>query len=65
MLSHPSENWKGLKGHINADIIREHTFEPSAESVALLCGSPVMIQKAALPALRDRGYKEEENLFGF
>jgi len=65
VLSHPSENWKGLKGHINADIIREHTFEPSAESVALLCGPPGMIQKAALPALRGWGYKEEENLFGF
>lgn len=65
VLSHPSENWKGLKGHINADIIREHTFEPSAESMALLCGPPGMIQKAALPALRDWGYKEEENLFGF
>jgi nitrate reductase (NAD(P)H) len=30
VLSHPSENWKGLKGHVDADIIREHTFEPSA-----------------------------------
>lgn len=65
VLSHPSENWKGLKGHVDADIIREHTFEPSEGSVALLCGPPGMIQKAALPALIDWGYKEEENLFGF
>lgn len=65
VLSHPSENWKGLKEYVNADIIREHTFGPSEGSVALLCGPPGMIQKAALPALRDWGYKEEENLFGF
>ncbi|KAL4956782.1 hypothetical protein BDW69DRAFT_67808 [Aspergillus filifer] len=69
VLSHPSDEWKGLKGHVNEDIIKEHTFGPSdkegEKSVALLCGPPTMIQKAALPALKDWGFDEERNLFGF
>lgn len=52
VLSHPSDAWKGIKGHVNADIIRENTFEPKEGSVVFLCGPPTMIQKAALPALK-------------
>lgn len=33
--------------------------------MALLCGPPTMIQKAVLPALKEIGYKEGENLLGF
>lgn len=52
VLSHPSDKWKGIKGHVNADIIKEHTFEPKDGNVVFLCGPPAMIQKAALPALK-------------
>lgn len=65
VLSHPSDEWKGLKGHVNEDIIKQHAFEPGEKSVVLLCGPPTMIQKAALPALKDWGYDEDKNLFGF
>lgn len=65
VLSHPSDDWKGKKGHVNADVIKEVGFEPKDGSVVFLCGPPAMIQKAALPALKDWGYKEEENCFGF
>lgn len=65
VLSHPSENWEGKKGHVNADVIKEVGYEPGKGSVAFLCGPPAMIQKAALPALRDWGFVEEENCFGF
>lgn len=52
VLSHPSDEWKGIKGHVNADIIKENCF-PSEEGAAVfLCGPPAMIQKAALPALK-------------
>lgn len=51
VLSHPDENWKGLKGHVTEDIIKEHLFPPDEDSVALMCGPPVMIQKAVLPSL--------------
>ncbi|KFX88645.1 hypothetical protein V490_07496 [Pseudogymnoascus sp. VKM F-3557] len=65
VLSRPSSDWKGLKGYVNPEIIREHTFAPEDGSVVLLCGPPAMIQKAALPALKDWGYEEEKNCFGF
>ncbi|KEF55898.1 uncharacterized protein A1O9_07478 [Exophiala aquamarina CBS 119918] len=70
VLSHPKnqEEWKnrgGLCGHVNTDMIKKNLFEPSDDSVAFLCGPPAMIQKSALPALTDWGYKEDENCFGF
>lgn len=52
VLSQPSDAWGGLKGYVNEDIIKKALFPPGEDSVALLCGPPAMIQKAALPALR-------------
>jgi nitrate reductase (NAD(P)H) len=65
VLSHPSDEWKGTKGHVDEDIIKESLFEPGEKTGVFLCGPPAMIQKAALPALRDWGFKEDENVFGF
>ncbi|KAF4945780.1 hypothetical protein FSARC_14363 [Fusarium sarcochroum] len=65
VLSHASDDWKGKTGHVNEDIIKGSLFEPSEESAVFLCGPPAMIQKAALPALKDWGYVEDENMFGF
>lgn len=65
VLSHPGEEWTGKKGHVNADIIKDCLFPPSEKTGTFLCGPPAMIQKAALPALRDWGFDEGENVFGF
>jgi nitrate reductase (NAD(P)H) len=65
VLSHPSDDWMGKKGHVNADILKEALFEPGDKTGVFLCGPPAMIQKAALPALVDWGFKEDENVFGF
>lgn len=65
VLAEPGDRWKGLKGLVNEDIIQKHAFEPGENSVALLCGPPTMIQKVVLPALKDWGYEEDKNLFGF
>ena len=65
VLSHPSDEWKGKKGHVDADIIKEALFEPGEKTGVFLCGPPAMIQKAALPALKDWGFKQDENVFGF
>lgn len=51
VLSHPGDEWKGTKGHVDAQVIRKNGFEPDKSAVAFLCGPPAMIQKAALPAL--------------
>lgn len=65
VLSHPSDDWQGTKGHVNADIIREALFAPGDKVGVFLCGPPAMIQKAALPALKEWGFKEDESVFGF
>jgi len=52
VLSHPSEKWEGLKGHVNAGVIKDNLFPPDEESAVFLCGPPGMVQNAALPALR-------------
>lgn len=36
VLSHPSDEWKGKKGHVNADIIEESLFPPEEDSVVFL-----------------------------
>ena len=61
VLSHPSENLGGRKGHVYTELIKELGFELGEGSVALPCGSLEMIQKATLQALRAWGYVEEEN----
>jgi nitrate reductase (NAD(P)H) len=55
VLSHLSDDWRGIKGHVNAEIIKQSLFPPDEaidSSVVFLCGPPGMIQKAALPALK-------------
>lgn len=65
VLSDAAEDWTGMKGFVNAPIIRENLFEPGEGAGVFLCGPPAMIKKAALPALKDWGYKEDVSLFGF
>lgn len=54
VLSDPDESWEGLRGFVTEDMMREHLFEPDEKAVALMCGPPVMIQKAVLPGLKSR-----------
>ncbi|KAF2124682.1 hypothetical protein P153DRAFT_301773 [Dothidotthia symphoricarpi CBS 119687] len=65
VLSHAGEGWKGKKGHVDAEMLKECLFEPGEGTGVFLCGPPGMIQKAALPALSDWGFKEDEDVFGF
>lgn len=65
VLSNPSDAWQGPRGRVNPDLIRQSIFEPAEDSVAFLCGPPAMIQRAVLPALKDWGYEEDKNVYGF
>lgn len=67
VLSHPSDEWKGTKGHVNEEIIKKNIFGPDGgkDSVVYLCGPPGLIKHGALPALKDWGYVEETDCFGF
>lgn len=65
VLSNPGDGWQGERGRVNKSIIQKYSFPPHERNVSLLCGPPMMIQKVVLPALKEWGYKEDRNLFGF
>ncbi|KAL1623550.1 hypothetical protein SLS56_008254 [Neofusicoccum ribis] len=48
-----------------AEVLREGLFAPAEGSVVLLCGPERMVMREAVPALREWGYVEGENMFGF
>lgn len=62
VLSEASDEWKGLTGFIDKDMMAKHLFPPSEDNLALLCGPPVMIEKAVGPGLKDLGYVEGVNM---
>lgn len=62
ILSHPSDSWKGEKGHIDGDLLKRVVTKDDAGT--FLCGPPPMI-KSAHEALTKLGFKDEETLFAF
>ncbi|KAK3030292.1 hypothetical protein RJ639_038385 [Escallonia herrerae] len=50
------EGWKYSVGFITESIMREHLPESSADTLALACGPPPMIQFAVNPNLEKMGY---------
>lgn len=50
------EGWKFSKGFVNDEMIKEHLYPPSAETMTLMCGPPPMINFACLPSLDKLGY---------
>lgn len=65
VLSSPSSDWKGLKGHVNEETLRSALYPPGPDTAAFVCGPPAMVQKSVMPALKNWGYKEDVDLFGF
>ncbi|EJF63681.1 hypothetical protein DICSQDRAFT_101612 [Dichomitus squalens LYAD-421 SS1] len=52
-------------GRLNKEIMEEH-FYPAAEGAGtLLCGPPGLVEKGALPGLKEMGFKEGEGVFGY
>lgn len=43
VLSRPSGSWKGAKGFVTTELIKEHLAPASKDSKVLLCGPPPMI----------------------
>lgn len=50
------DGWAYSTGHINADMISEHMFPPSPDTIVLMCGPPPMINFACNPNLDKLGY---------
>ncbi|XP_011501979.1 PREDICTED: NADH-cytochrome b5 reductase 3 isoform X2 [Ceratosolen solmsi marchali] len=51
-----SEGWKFSTGFINANMISDHMYPPSSDTLVLMCGPPPMINYACLPNLDKLGY---------
>ena len=43
----------------------EHFYAAEGRVVALLCGPPAMIEKAAVPGLKEMGFEEGKTMFGY
>lgn len=46
-----SDEWTYSVGFVNADMIRDHLYPPSDNTVVLMCGPPPMINYACIPNL--------------
>jgi len=57
-----SGEWKYDVGFINDDMIKRALFPPSPDTVCLMCGPPIMYEKACVPNLLKVGY-DRENIF--
>ncbi|XP_012279791.1 NADH-cytochrome b5 reductase 2 isoform X2 [Orussus abietinus] len=51
-----SEGWKYSTGYVTADMISEHMFPPSSDTIVLMCGPAPMINFACNPNLDKLGY---------
>ena len=51
--------WQYSSGFVDADMIKDHLFEPSDDNLVLMCGPPPMINFACIPNLDKLGYGTE------
>jgi len=59
-----SEEWKYDVGYVNEAMIRHRLFPAAEGTICLMCGPPVMYERACVPNLLKVGYKEEDILAG-
>ncbi|OCH87284.1 hypothetical protein OBBRIDRAFT_827798 [Obba rivulosa] len=68
VLSSPPKDkeWTYSTGHLDKDIMQQHFFPAEDNDVAaFLCGPPGLIEKAAVPGLKELGFEEGKTFFGF
>lgn len=54
-----SDTWTYSTGFVNADMIRDHLYPPSDNTVVLMCGPPPMINYACIPNLDTLEYNAD------
>ncbi|MCL4139849.1 UNVERIFIED_CONTAM: hypothetical protein GTU68_045217, partial [Idotea baltica] len=52
----PADGWKYSSGFLSAEMISEHLYPPSDDTLVLMCGPPPMINFACQPNLDKLGY---------
>merc|ERR1719161_432386 len=63
-LDFPPAGWKGHKGFITTDMIKECLPPPGPETLVLMCGPPPMVEFACKKNLDSLGY-EKKSLIAF
>lgn len=61
-LDFPPAGWKGHKGFITADMIKECLPPPGPDSLVVMCGPPPMIQFACKANLDTLGYPKDRQI---
>ncbi|XP_049822709.1 NADH-cytochrome b5 reductase 3 isoform X2 [Aethina tumida] len=54
-----NDDWKYSTGFINEQMLKEHLFPPSPDSIVLMCGPPPMINFACMPNLEKLGHNKD------
>jgi cytochrome-b5 reductase len=63
LIDKPETGWTGLTGYVNKEMIIENFPQPSSDTLLLLCGPPVMCEKAK-EIFEELKY-EKENIYEF
>jgi nitrate reductase (NAD(P)H) len=64
-VRHPEEGWKYSVGVVTEAILREHLPEGGDDTLALVCGPPLMIQLAVAPNLEKMKYNMSNSVVVF
>jgi len=59
-----AEDWTYDVGFVSGSLIEKHLFSPVSRRIAVMCGPPMMQDKACTPNLLKLGYKESD-IFAF
>jgi len=53
-------DWQYSVGFVNEQLIRDNIFEPQDGRITVMCGPPMMQEKACMPNLLKYGYKQSD-----
>lgn len=63
-VDRPGDGWKYSSGFVTDEMLKANLFEPSDDTLTLMCGPPPMVNYACIPALERLGHKAE-NYFSY
>ena len=52
--------WKGYVGFVDNAMVKASLFPAGPDGMCLMCGPPVMLEKACYPALHSMGYTDAD-----
>lgn len=55
-----AQEWKGHVGSVTKEMANMSLFEAADDGICLMCGPPVMLEKACYPALHSLGHRDDK-----